>query len=178
MAEIHPLGERDIPEVVDLFARVHPREGWASQGACAAYFRELFFGNPWVDAALPYRVARDGGRIVGFVGVVPRPMLHRGRPLRAAVLTQLMIDPGDKRHRLAAAQLLRAALAGPQDLTLSDGANEASRRMWEACGGSALTLYGLQWRRLLRPARCALGMLPGVAGRAAAVMAAPMAIAA
>jgi len=178
MSEIRPLDERDIPEVVDLFARVHPHEGLASEGACAAYFREMFFGNPWVDAALPSWVARDGGRVVGFIGVVPRPMLHRGRRLRAAVLTQLMIEPGDKRHGHAAAPLLRAALAGPQELTLSDSANEASRRMWEACGGSTLTLYGLQWRRLLRPARRALGMLAGVAGRAAAMVAAPMAIAA
>jgi hypothetical protein len=53
-----------------------------------------------------------------------------------------------------------------------------SRRAWEASGGLALPLYGLQWRRLLRPARCALGRLPGMAGRVAAMVAAPMAIAA
>lgn len=178
MAEIRPLAERDIPEVVDLFGRVHPQSGWASPGACAGYFQEIFFGNPWRDAALPSWVARESGRIVGFVGVVPRPMQYRGRPLRAAVLTQLMVEPGEKRNGLAAAQLLRAALAGPQDLTLSDGANETSRRMWQACGGSTLTLYGLHWQRLIRPASCALGMLAGVAGRAAAMVAAPMAIAA
>jgi hypothetical protein len=178
MAEIRPFEEQDIPDVVGLFGRVYPDGGWPSPGACGGYFQEMFFANPWADKSLPSWVARDGERIVGFIGVVPRPMRHRSRPVRAAVLTQLMIEPQDKRYGLAAAQLLRAALAGPQDLTISDGANEASRRMWEACGGSTLTLYGLQWRRLLRPARCALGMLPGVAGRAAAMMASPMAAAA
>ncbi|MEA3191876.1 MAG: hypothetical protein QOD26_209 [Betaproteobacteria bacterium] len=178
MAEVRPFQERDLSEVAALFARVYPDGGWSSPAACAAYFQEMFFGNPWADASLPSWVARDGDRTVGFIGVVPRPMRLRSKPVRAAVLTQLMIDPQDKRYGLAAAQLLRAAVAGPQDLTLSDGANEASRRMWEANGGSILTLYGLQWRRLLRPARCALGMLPGMAGRAAAMVAAPMAIAA
>jgi hypothetical protein len=178
MAEIRPFEERDLSEVADLFARVHPDGGWPSDGSCAAYFQEMFFGNPWLDAALPSWLAHEGERIIGFIGVVPRPMRLRDKPVRAAVLTQLMIDPQDKRYGLAAAQLLRTALAGPQDLTFSDGANEASRRMWEACGGSTLALYGLQWRRLLRPARCALGMLPGMAGRAAAVVATPMAIAA
>ena len=179
MAEVRPFQERDLSEVAALFARVHPDDGgWPSEAACAAYFQEMFFGNPWADPALPSWVARDGERVVGFIGVMPRPMRHRGKPVRAAVLTQLMVEPQDKRYGLAAAQLLRAALAGPQDLTLSDGANDASRRMWEACGGATLTLYGLQWRRLLRPARCALAMLPGVAGRAAAMVAAPMAIAA
>src|SRR5260221_649660 len=173
MAEIRPFEERDLSDVAGLFARGHPGGGWTSEAACAAYFRGMFFGNPWADPSLPSWVARDRERGVGFVGVMPRPMRHRGKPGRAAVLAQLMIEPQDKRYGLAAARLLRAALAGPQELTLSDGANDASRRMWEACGGSTLTLYGLQWHRLLRPARCALGMLPGVAGRAPGRMAGP-----
>jgi len=178
MTEVRPFQERDLSEVAALFARVHPHEGgWPSEAACAAYFQEMFFGNPWADPALPSWVARDGERIVGFVGVMPRPMRYRGKPVRAAVLTQLMVEP-DKRYGLAAAQLLRAALAGPQDLALSDGADDASCRLWEACGGATLTLYGLQWRRLLQPARYALASLPGIAGRAAAVAAAPMAMAA
>ncbi|HUQ24265.1 MAG TPA: hypothetical protein VM140_01245 [Burkholderiales bacterium] len=133
------------------------------------HFREMFLGNPWADASLPSWVASDGGRIVGLVGIMPRPMRLRGKPVRAAVLTH---------YGSASDALLRAALAGPQDLAFSDGADDASRRTWESAGGLTLPLYGLQWRRLLRPARCALGMLPGVAGRAAAVVAAPMAIAA
>ena len=177
MVEVRPFQERDLSEVAGLFARVHPGGGWPSEAACAAYFQEVFFGNPWTDPALPSWVARDGERVVGFVGIMPRPMRQRSKPVRAVVLTQLMVD-ADQRDGLAAAQLLRAALAGPQDLTLSDVADDASRRLWEAAGGATLTLYGLLWRRLLRPARCALAMLPGVAGRAAAMVAAPMAIAA
>lgn len=153
MAVVRPFEEQDLSEVAGLFPR----------------FQELFLRNPWTDASLSSWVARDGGRIVGVVGVMPRPMRLRGKPVRAAVLTH---------YGSAARELLRAALAGPQDLALSDGADDALRRAWEVAGGSTVPLYGLQWRRLLRPARCALGRLPGIAGRAAAVVAGPVAIAA
>jgi hypothetical protein len=163
MAEVRPFAEQDLPGVADLFARLHPDGEWSR-------FREVLFGNPWIDSAMPSWVAREAGRVVGFLGVIPRPMRHRGKAVNAAVLTQLMMEP--------VPQLLRAALAGPQDLTLSDAASDAARQMWEAGGATTLALYGLQWRRLLRPASAALGMLPGIVGRAAAMLATPAAIAA
>jgi hypothetical protein len=179
MAAIRPLEERDIPEVVRLFGRVYPQKRWASQLECEAYFRDIFLGNPWVDPALPSWVAVEGdrvnaARIVGFIGVMPRLMRNKGRPIRAAVVSQLMVDP-EKPRALAAAQLLRKALAGPQELTISDGANESSRKMWEALGGATSTLYSLQWRRPLRPAQCALQLASSRRGRAAARLAAPIA---
>lgn len=174
MAEIRPLAQGDIGELARLFARVHPRAQRASQSECEAYFHHVFFANPWVDAELPSWLAWEGSQAVGFIGVVPRPMRLRGRALRAAVVTQLMVHP-EKRHGLAAAQLLRKALAGPQDLTLSDGANDASRRMWEALGGLTSTLYSLEWRRQLRPARAALERAARLAGRSTAFLGAPFA---
>jgi hypothetical protein len=173
MAAVRPLEERDIAEVARLFGRVYPRESSVPQGEREAYFREIFFANPWFDPALPSWVAEDAGRMVGFVGVMARPMRFQGRGLRAAVLTQLMTER-DKRYGLAAAQLLRKALAGPQDLTISDGANETSRRMWQALGGATSTLYSLQWRRLLRPAQYALRR--AASRNAAARVAAPVAV--
>ena len=113
------------------------RSGWVSQVECEAYFHRMFFANPWADARLPSWVAMEGVRAVGFIGVMPRPMRLRGRPQQAAVVTQFMVEP-EKRHGLTAAQLLRKALAGPQALTISDGANETSRKMWEALGGPHL----------------------------------------
>jgi len=102
-------------------------------------------------------------------------MRLRGRSLQAAVVTQLMVEQ-DGRHGMIAAQLLRKALAGPQALTISDGANETSRKMWEALGGLTSTLYSLQWRRLLRPAQSALQRASSPHGRAAALLATPVAV--
>ncbi|HJU44107.1 MAG TPA: GNAT family N-acetyltransferase [Vicinamibacterales bacterium] len=144
--------EHDIPAVAALFARAYPHYAWASQAACESYFREMFFDNPWRDPDLPSRVAEEGGRISGFYGVIPRRMRLHGRQIRVAVTGQFMVDP-DRRHSFTAVQLCKACLAGPQDLTLADGASEQSRRLWLAIGGSAALLYSLQWTRPVRPAR-------------------------
>lgn len=175
MAVVRPLAPGDIPAVAHLFARVYPYARWASQADCEAYFQQVFFANPWADPGLPSWVAMEGSSAVGFIGVMPRPMRLRGMPVQAAVVTQLMVDQ-EKRCGVVAAQLLRKALAGPQTLTISDGANETSRRMWEALGGLTSTLYSLQWRRLLRPAQSTLRRASSAHGRAAALLATPVAV--
>src|SRR5258706_4330555 len=103
---------------------------------------------------------RENGRIVGFQAVMPRPMQFRGRPIRVAVSCQFMVDP-DERRGLIALQLAKACISGPQDLTLADGANVSSQRMWIGLGGTAPLLYNLHWVRPLRPARYMLSLLEG-----------------
>jgi hypothetical protein len=174
MAVVRSLAAGDIPAVAHLFSRVYPRDQWSSHAECEGYFQQMFFANPWIDPRLPSWVAMEGARAVGFIGVMPRPMRLRGQAVQAAVVTQLMVEQ-DGRHGVVAAQLLRKALAGPQALTISDGANETSRRMWEALGGLTSMLYSLQWRRLLRPAQSTLQRASSPHGRAAAFFATPMA---
>src|SRR5712691_5796264 len=161
MATIRVFAEDDLPGAAALFARVYPEYRWSSQAACESYFREMLFGNPWCDLRLPSWVAEEGGRLSGFYAVMPRPMLLRGRPIRVAVGCQMIVDP-DQRHSLTALQLAKACLSGPQDLTLADGANDRSRRMWIGIGGTAPLLYSLHWTRPLRPARYVLSLLEGL----------------
>ena len=175
MPGVRPLATGDIPAVAQLFSRVYPRARWASQADCEAYFQQMFFASPWANPRLPSWVAMQGTRAVGFIGVMPRPMRLRAQAVQAAVVTQLMVEQ-DGRQGVTAAQLLRKALAGPQALTISDGANETSRKMWQALGGLTSTLYSLQWRRLLRPAQSTLQRASGPHGRAAAILATPVAV--
>jgi len=158
MATLRIFAEDDVPAVAALFARAYPEHRWASQAACESYFREMLFDNPWRDPELPSWVAEEDGGICGFYGVMPRPMLLRGRPIRVAVTCQFMVDP-DPRHSLTALQLAKACLSGPQDLTLADGAHDRSRRIWTGIGGTAPLLYSLHWTRPLRPARYLLSLL-------------------
>ncbi len=158
MATIRIFTEDDVPGAAALFARVYPEHRWRSQAAFESYFREIVFDNPWRDPEVPSWVAEEDGRISGFYVVLPRRMLLRGRPIRVAVGCQFMVNR-DKRDTLTALQLAKACISGPQDLTLVDGANDLSRRMWMGIGGTASLLYSLQWTRPLRPARYVLSLL-------------------
>lgn len=141
----------DIPQVVELHRNVFPTNSILPH-ELAAHFRRLFFENPWYDAELPSFVYQeDGGKIGGFYGVIPRPMRMKGRLIRVAVSSQFMVDPS-VRNRLAAVELQRAFFAGPQDLSFTDGANEASRKIWEGLGGLTSFPFSVHWTRLLRPA--------------------------
>ena len=158
LSTIRVLTEDDVPAVAALFARVYPRHGWPSVGACEAYFREMLFENPWYDPDFPSWVAEQDGHILGMQTVMPRPMRFQGRALRVAVSCQFMVDPANRRS-LIALQLIKAYLSGPQDLSLADGASDPSRRLWVGLGGTAPLLYSLHWTRPLRPARYALSLL-------------------
>jgi len=158
MATIRIFAEDDVRAVAALFARIYPELHWSSQAAYESYFREMLFNNPWRDPELPSWVAEEDGRISGFYGVVPRRMLLRGRPIRVAMGCQFMVDP-DRRNSLTALQLVQACISGPQDLTLTDGAGDKSRRIWTGIGGTAPLLYSLHWIRPLRPARYLLSLL-------------------
>jgi len=149
---IRPFTPDDIPQVVDLHRKVFPENSF-SAAELQTHFRNLFFENPWCDEDLPSLVYReDAGKICGFYGVIPRRMRMNGRPIRTAVSSQFMVDPS-VRNRLAAVELQSAFFAGPQDLSFTDGANEASRRIWEGLGGMTAFPYSVHWTRLLRPSQ-------------------------
>ena len=160
MSLIRPLRAEDLPALGALWLRAFQRSGTAS--GVERYFREVFLdydlalahdpANPCTGEVPASLVREDAaGVVVGFVGAIPRRMVFRGRPIRAVVTTQLMVDPA-RRRGLAAFDLLRALFAGPQDLTFCDGANERSQHVWERSGGEVARLYSLDWTRILRPA--------------------------
>ena len=42
-------------------------------------------------------------------------------------------------------------MAGPQDLSYSDGATNAVRELWELAGGTSIPVWSLKWAKVLRP---------------------------
>lgn len=158
MARLREFGEADIPAVVNLFEQVYPQQRWPSRAACEQYFREIFFSNPWRDLELHSWLAEERGQAVGFLGVLPRRMQFGSRPLRVAVGSTFMVHP-DWRRSLVATMLMKRVVASPQDLFVTDGANDELRRLWGTIGGTVPILQNLDWTRLLRPARYALTLL-------------------
>jgi GNAT superfamily N-acetyltransferase len=167
MAAIRAFTKDDVPAVTDLHMRVFQHSTQPPSAMLTNYFEEIFLRNPWCDDAIPSLVYHDqGGTIQGFMGVVPRPMFVYGQPMRAAVPTQLMVDP-DSRAQGIAMQLVQTFLDGPQDLSLMDRAVDAGRRVFERAGSTLIPLYSLRWTRLLRPGGYVTSLLgkPGAPGK-------------
>lgn len=155
---IRPFRRDDVPAVLELFRTAFLNAAQPGPSGLDTYFDRVFFDSPWYDDALPSYVHLDQrGGIDGFVGVQPRRLTFRGRPLRGAVATKLMVAP--TAGSLAAVGLLRRVFAGPQDVLLSDLSNDAGRKIFEGLGGATVLLSSLEWRRSLRPARHSLSWL-------------------
>jgi hypothetical protein len=156
VAHIRQFAPDDIPAIVALRRKTFRHSERPTAAELGAYFEQIFFRNPWCDEGIPSLVYTNGtGAIVGFMGVVPRPATFQNRPIRVAVGTQLMVDPAAR--GLVGVALVKAFLSGPQDLSLADLANDVSRRLWEALGGSVSLVQSLHWTQPLRSARFYVG---------------------
>jgi Acetyltransferase (GNAT) family len=145
----------DLDAVAGLYERV-VRSGSTTAGPdLRHWFERTLFDHPWTDPELPSLVAIDqDGRVVGMICSHARRMRIDGKPARLAVSGQLVVAP-EARRAAAGALLMRSYLAGPQDLTITDGATEVVRVMWERLGGDAAPLQSVEWWRPLRPWRSA-----------------------
>jgi hypothetical protein len=159
MGHIRPFVEEDLAPVAQLHQKVFHTSSSGRAETYDAYFRRVFVDGPSRDEALPSLVYEErDGRIAGFLGVVPRRMSLNGQPVLAAVSSQFVVEP-HQHTALVAVQLARTFLNGPQDLSISDEANDLSRKLWEGLGGTTALLHSLSWTRALRPAQFALSFL-------------------
>lgn len=152
--------ETDLPQVAHLHRLVFGRGPRAAPDELELYheyFTEVFLNNPWRDDALPSLVYEDDDRrIIGFLGVMPRPMVINGQPLRVAISSQFMVHP--QRRGRVGLRLLTTFFSGPQDLSITEG-NDQVRTIWEGLGGATLLLHSIHWTRPLRPSRYVLSFL-------------------
>lgn len=161
----------DIPRVAELHGRVFSGISHLRIEERQRYLRQVFFESPWYDDSLPSLVSEDGhDGIVGFLGVLPSRMSFDGRPIRVAISTQFMVEPG--RRGLRGLQLLSAFLSGPQDLSMTDGATNAVLNVWKTLGGTVSLLYNIHWTRVLRPTRYIVSLVAKRAALAPAAAAA------
>lgn len=156
MAGVRPFCEADLTPVADLVWKVlHERSG-ASPSKLREYFSELFLHNPWVEDDIHSWVYQNSqGKIVGFFGVVPRRMKYQGKTIRLAFGSNFVMDP-ENRASMAAIQLARTFMKGPQDISITDSANENSRQLLRSLGFAVVPIYSLLWARPLRPCQYAL----------------------
>ncbi|OCP15353.1 MULTISPECIES: hypothetical protein [unclassified Ensifer] len=158
MSSIRPLEPADIPAIAGMFQRVFCKDQTEPPAALVDYMRQLYLDAPGCDREIRPLVHVNGdGRISGFVGVNALPMTFNGRRLRAAICGSLMAEDRES-DPMAGARLLKAFLAGPQDLSFSETASEVSTQMWTKLRGIVLPQYSLDWVRVIRPSTFTLSV--------------------
>lgn len=116
------------------------------------YLGRLFLDGPNRDPEIVSHVhLREDEAVNGFIGVLPMPMTVSGRQVRGAVCGTLMVEDHAE-DPFAGARLMRAFLGGPQDLSLTETANDISTAMWRKLRGVVLPDHSLEWVRIIRPA--------------------------
>ena len=161
---VRALEVGDVPAVAALRRRCFRHTQHADDAALSRRLRAIFLESPLRDGRIQSLVCEDDrGRVVGFRGLLPRPLRFRGEPLVAAVSSQLMVDP-DARTAGVAFALMRATVAQPLDLLFSDLANPGAVAIWKAMRGQEIPELGLHWTRPVRP----LGWMAARVGRGAA----------
>jgi hypothetical protein len=162
MSHVRPFVEADIPQVARLHEQVFVPSGQSPRSGpdqYRAHFSRVFLDNPSREAGLPSLVyEEDDGRVVGFLGVVPRRMSMNGQRFYAALSSRFVVDPAS-RTAIVAVQLAKSFLEGPQDVSIADEATDVARSIWEGLGGTTALLHSIYWTRPLRPARLALSFL-------------------
>jgi hypothetical protein len=149
--------DQDVPEVAELHRRVMRPDAAAANGWMQEYrnyFSEVFLNDAALSDGLGSLVYLREGRLLGFLGVMPRRMRFQGRPLLAAVCSQFVVDPAER--GTAGLQMLKRCFEGGQDLSITDEAANCTRKIWEWCGGATALPYSTHWIRPLRPVQTAL----------------------
>ena len=154
---VRPFVEADIPQVAALYWNYMRGEKGSPPPTVLAYFKELYFTeNPCIDSSLPSGVFEDKtGKIVGFLGAVTRKMSVRGQPIRVGYGGNFIVHP-EHRSQLAALRLLGDLVAGKQDISLTDSANDTGRHLLERIGFRTIVPFSIHWVRPLRPAHYAV----------------------
>lgn len=149
MSPIRPLERRDIPAVCRLYERIF-RSGTADPPPqLRAYFERTVVDYPWADPAIPSLVYEDSNEeVAGFIGSHVRRLRMDGLPIRMACSGPLITAP---EAAGIGGLLLRRYLAGPQDLTITDGATDTVLRLEAGLGGQALTHASIGWTKVFRP---------------------------
>jgi hypothetical protein len=151
MSEIRPMRRGEVDEVASLY-RFVDRSDWRIPPAeLPTWLDRILFGHPWVDPEIPSLVyVDDSGEILGFIGSHVRRMRFDGEPVRMAAAGPLIAHP-KVRNRGVGAMLWRRYLTGPQELTITDGASDEMRQIFELIGGQMMHPSSIAWARVFRP---------------------------
>jgi hypothetical protein len=160
MGTIRTFEKGDVAQVALLHHRVWGASESDPHGLRdrESYLTSVFLENVTYQPTVASLVYEEQGKIVGFLGVAPRQMSFKGKSVVAAVASQFIVDP-KSRSRMVGVQMVKAFFEGPQDLSISDEANDAARKLWGMFGGAPAFPYSFYWTRPIRPIQYGLSLV-------------------
>jgi GNAT superfamily N-acetyltransferase len=151
VSTIRPLERADLPAVAALYADFMGWDAAAASEALVAYYARTMLDHPHADAEIPTLVYEDpDDGVVGVLGSNVRRFVYRDRAIRVACDGPLIVHP-DHRPRGVGALLLRAYLAGPQDLTADDRAIDQAYEMTRRLRGETHGVASIGWSHVIAP---------------------------
>lgn len=151
MSEVRPLAREEIPQIAELYRLVENSDWRIPAVEVPTWFDRTLFCDPWADPDIPSLVhVEDSGEITGLMASHVRRMRFDDRAIRLAAGGPLVVHP-KARNRAVGPRLWRQYLAGPQELTITDGASDEMRQIFELIGGQMLHPSSMAWARVFRP---------------------------
>lgn len=92
----------------------------------------------------------DDDNVVGFIGLTNVNISYQDKIYSASIGGALMVEDHEQ-HPLRGARLVRQVVRGPQQILITETANNISVGMWESLKGVQLTEYSIDWLRIIRP---------------------------
>lgn len=148
-----PFAEEHLPEVTRMMLNFTSQVRRRYE-PLLDYVRDLFIAAPTNDPEIPSLVSIGRqGTVEAFVGVTVCRVRYRDEVMRLAASGPLITKEDS---RAAGGYLIGSFLRGLQGLSMTDGANEPGRRLFEAMGSEVVGLPSIRWVRPLRPIRTAM----------------------
>ena len=147
----------EIDMVVNLSRKFFPRSSESSVATLKKRTTELYFKDGKLLPNVSPIVSRaSNGDVNGFLGVTTKRFHYRDRLITVANCHHLMATD-EARKQLIPIRLLQHFLAGPQDISFSDGSSDTTRRLWERLGGECVAGESIYYKVPLRPVSYATG---------------------
>ena len=151
MSEVRPLAKDELGQIAELYRFVDNSDWRIPAPELPAWLERTLFGDPWADPEIPTLVhVESSGEITAFIASHVRRMRFDGKLIRLAAGGPLIVHP-NARHRAVGPRLWRHYLDGRQELTVTDGASDEMRQIFELIGGQMMHPSSFAWARVFRP---------------------------
>jgi hypothetical protein len=151
VSEIRALASDEIGQIAELYRFVDNSDWRIPPSEVPTWLHRTLFDDPWADPEIPTLVhVEDSGEITAFIASHVRRMRFDDTIIRLAAGGPLIVHP-NARNRAVGPRLWRQYLDGPQDLTITDGASDEMRQIFELIGGQMLHPSSIAWARVFAP---------------------------